>query len=66
MAGLGMKGIKFFGAAPEILKAALDEAAKLGIGTTMHHAQMPVTSMNAQTQFVGESGSLRQLIQRQR
>ena len=47
MAGEGMLGIKFFGAPPEILKAALDEANKLGLGTTMHHAQMHVTRMNA-------------------
>ncbi len=47
MTGKGMQGIKFFGAAPEILKAALNEAGKLGIGTTMHHAQMHVTRMNA-------------------
>jgi imidazolonepropionase-like amidohydrolase len=47
MAGRGMLGIKFFGAPPEILKAALDEANKLGLGTTMHHAQMHVTRMNA-------------------
>ena len=46
MADRGMLGIKFFGAPPEILKAALDEASQLGIGTTMHHAQMHVTRMN--------------------
>ena len=47
MAGRGMLGIKFFGAPPEILKAALDEANELGLGTTMHHAQLHVTRMNA-------------------
>jgi len=43
----GGQGIKFFGNPPEILRAALDEAKKLGLGTTMHHAQMNVTRMNA-------------------
>ena len=35
----GADGIKFGGAAPEILQAALDEAKKQGLGTAMHHAQ---------------------------
>ena len=47
MADRGMLGIKFFGAPPEILTAALDEAGRQGLGTTMHHAQMHVTRMNA-------------------
>ena len=47
LAADGGQGIKFFGAPPEIMMAALDEAAKVGIGTTMHHAQMNVTRMNA-------------------
>jgi len=38
----GADGIKFFGAAPEILFAAIDEAGKQGLGTAMHHAQMDV------------------------
>ena len=38
----GAKGIKFFGAPEEILWAGLDEAKKLGLKTTMHHAQVDV------------------------
>lgn len=47
LAADGGEGIKFFGAPPEIMSAALDEAGKVGLGTTMHHAQMNVTRMNA-------------------
>ncbi len=42
----GVDGIKFFGAAPEIMAAALDEAGKLGLGSAEHHAQLNVTRMN--------------------
>lgn len=42
----GADGIKFFGAAPEILRAALDEAKKQGLRSTEHHAQLAVTRMN--------------------
>jgi len=42
----GAKGIKFFGARPEIMKAALTEAKKQGLGSMMHHAQLDVTDMN--------------------
>ncbi|MGK7295826.1 MAG: amidohydrolase family protein [Candidatus Wenzhouxiangella sp. M2_3B_020] len=38
----GADGIKFFGAAPEVLFAAIEEAGKQGLGTAMHHAQMDV------------------------
>ena len=38
----GAKGVKFFGAPEEILWAGLDEAKKLGLRTTMHHAQLDV------------------------
>jgi len=44
--GKGMNGIKFFGAPPEIMAAALDEAKKQGLRTAMHHAQLNVTRMN--------------------
>lgn len=40
------KGIKFFGATPKVMEAALDEANKQGLGTMMHHAQLNVKSMN--------------------
>ncbi len=43
----GAEGIKFFGASPEIMIAALDEARQQGLRTTMHHAQLNVTRMNA-------------------
>ncbi len=43
----GADGIKFFGAAPQILVAALDEAGKQGLRTTMHHAQMDVARADA-------------------
>ncbi|OAB57322.1 amidohydrolase [Leptolyngbya valderiana BDU 20041] len=42
----GGDGIKFFGARPEVLLAAIDEAGKLGLGTAMHHAQMDVARAN--------------------
>jgi Amidohydrolase family len=42
----GARGIKFFGAPPEIMKAALDEAKNQGLGSMMHHAQLEVTNMN--------------------
>lgn len=42
----GAKGIKFFGAPPAIMEAALTEAKKQGLGTMMHHAQLEVTEMN--------------------
>lgn len=43
----GAKGVKFFGATPPVMKAALDEANKQALGTMMHHAQLNVMSMNA-------------------
>ncbi|MFD2565430.1 amidohydrolase family protein [Aquimarina rubra] len=42
----GSDGIKFFGAAPEIMKAALDENKKLGLGSACHHAQTDVARWN--------------------
>jgi imidazolonepropionase-like amidohydrolase len=43
---IGADGIKFMGAREEILWAALDEAEKLGLATTMHHAQLDVAHAN--------------------
>lgn len=43
----GADGIKFFGAEPEVFKAALDENKKLGLGSAAHHAQTEVGRMNA-------------------
>jgi imidazolonepropionase-like amidohydrolase len=42
----GARGVKFFGAPPEIMRAALDEAGKHGLGTAMHHAQLDVVNWN--------------------
>jgi len=42
----GAQGIKFFGAAPEIMTAALEEAVVQGLRATEHHAQLDVTRMN--------------------
>ncbi|MDT8449878.1 MAG: amidohydrolase family protein, partial [Wenzhouxiangellaceae bacterium] len=43
----GADGIKFFGARPEVLFAALDEAKERGLRTAMHHAQMDVARADA-------------------
>jgi imidazolonepropionase len=45
----GAAGVKFFGAPPAIMQAALDEAKTLGLKTCCHHAQMAVSRMNALT-----------------
>ena len=42
----GADGIKFFGAEPEIMKAALDENKKLGLRSACHHAQTRVARWN--------------------
>ena len=42
----GSDGIKFFGAAPEIMEAALDENNALGLGSACHHAQLSVARWN--------------------
>lgn len=42
----GADGIKFFGAPPEVLKAALEEARKRGLRSAMHHAQLEVARAN--------------------
>ncbi|MEL7487277.1 MAG: amidohydrolase family protein [Pseudomonadota bacterium] len=42
----GAYGVKFFGAPEEILWAGLEEAEKLGLRTTMHHAQVDVAHAN--------------------
>ena len=42
----GADGIKFFGAEPEIMTAALDENKKLGLRSTAHHAQLSVARWN--------------------
>jgi len=42
----GADGIKFFGAEPDIMEAALDENKKLGLRSTAHHAQLSVARWN--------------------
>ncbi len=42
----GADGIKFFGAAPDIMTAALDENKKLGLRSACHHAQLAVARWN--------------------
>lgn len=43
----GAAGIKFFGAPPAVMRAALEEAGRQGLGSAMHHAQLDVTRWNA-------------------
>ena len=45
-AAKGADGIKFFGAEPEIMRAALDENRKLGLRSCCHHAQLSVARWN--------------------
>ncbi len=45
-AKMGADGIKFFGARPDIMRAALDENKKLGLRSACHHAQMDVAWLN--------------------
>jgi len=42
----GADGIKFFGAPPAIMKAALEENKKLGLRSACHHAQLDVARWN--------------------
>ncbi|WP_417657824.1 amidohydrolase family protein [Pseudidiomarina aestuarii] len=42
----GAAGIKFFGATPRVMAAALDEAKQQDLGTMMHHAQLNVVRTN--------------------
>ena len=45
-AAQGADGIKFFGAAPEIMDAALRENKRIGLRSACHHAQMDVARWN--------------------
>ena len=42
----GADGIKFFGAAPEVMQAALEENKRLGLRSSCHHAQLAVVRWN--------------------
>ncbi len=46
---MGADGVKFLGAPEEVLWAALDEARKLGLKSTMHHQQLDVVHANVLT-----------------
>jgi hypothetical protein len=46
VADAGADGIKFLGAPPAIMQAALAEAKVRGLRTAMHHAQLAVTRVN--------------------
>jgi hypothetical protein len=43
----GARGVKFFGAPPAIMEAALDECKTLGLRSCCHHAQLSVGRMNS-------------------
>lgn len=43
----GADGVKFFGASPEVMFAAIDENKKLGLRSAAHHAQTDVGRWNA-------------------
>ena len=45
----GVDGIKFIGGAEDVLFAAIEEASKIGLHTTMHHAQPSVAYANVLT-----------------
>lgn len=42
----GAEGLKFFGARPDLMKAAIEEAKKLGLRSACHHAQLYVSRVN--------------------
>lgn len=42
----GADGIKFFGASPDVMTAALEENKKLGLRSACHHAQLSVARWN--------------------
>ncbi|MDH3405274.1 MAG: amidohydrolase, partial [Acidobacteriota bacterium] len=46
IAARGADGIKFFGHRPDIMEAAIREAAKEGLRTACHHAQLAVTRVD--------------------
>ena len=45
----GADGVKFFGAPPAMMRAALETAGELGLRSCCHHAQLAVGRMNALT-----------------
>ncbi len=49
LADRGADGVKFFGAPPAVMEAALDEARNVGLRPCCHHATRAVSRMNALT-----------------
>ena len=47
VASMGANGVKFFGARPDIMGAAIDQAGKHEMRTTCHHAQLNVSWLDA-------------------
>lgn len=43
----GADGVKLFAGAPDVIRATIDEAHKLGMRVAFHHAQLAVTRINA-------------------
>ncbi len=54
----GADGIKFFGAAPQIMDAALRENKRLGLRSACHHAQMDVARWNSAEAGLTHDGAL--------
>ncbi len=46
VAAAGARGVKFFGATPQVMQAALEEIGRLDLGAAMHHAQLDVARWN--------------------
>ena len=42
----GADGVKFFGLPPDLMRAAIEEAGELDLGTTCHHAQLDVARLD--------------------
>ncbi len=42
----GAEGLKFFGARPDLMRAAIEEAKSLGLRSACHHAQLYVSRVN--------------------
>jgi cytosine/adenosine deaminase-related metal-dependent hydrolase len=46
VAAQGARGVKFFGAPPAVMRAALEEIGRQELGSAMHHMQLEVTNWN--------------------
>lgn len=54
----GAKGVKFFGAGPNVFEAALRETRALGLGSACHHDQRRASQVNALTSARWGLGSI--------